>query len=413
MGKKISQLNELEEIANDDEFIVYDKSSGEAKKVSRTNLGGFGLVGPQGDKGDKGDKGDTGATGAQGPQGVKGDTGDTGPQGPQGDKGDTGDTGPQGPQGEQGAQGVQGIQGEQGAQGVQGPQGEQGPQGDPGDMTNPMSAGGDLIYGGASGAPTRLPNGDSGQVLKSNGGTDAPSWEDASGGDGWNPTSESVAYSSVSGGVSTVTVSSTLAALLQKGAKFKCTNDGSTKHFYVKSVSGTTVELVGEVDMANSSITNVYYSYADCPLGFKRGEDWFKAKGHVETNISNLTDNTYVKVDLDSDDYDPNSDMDVVTNNRYDVPITGKFNVAAKARFQNLVANKRYTIAIYKNGALAISNFLSCSYSGSYWDAYIATVLDLEKGDYLELYVRSNSGDNTVDVEGSVQTYLEAIFQGL
>jgi hypothetical protein len=43
-------------------------------------------------------------------------------------------------------------------------------------MTNPMTTGGDLIYGGASGTPTRLANGSAGQVLQSNGTTLAPTW---------------------------------------------------------------------------------------------------------------------------------------------------------------------------------------------------------------------------------------------
>jgi hypothetical protein len=51
-----------------------------------------------------------------------------------------------------------------------------------GKMTNPMTTGGDIIYGGTSGVPTRLPNGTAGQVLQSNGTTLAPSWVAASGG---------------------------------------------------------------------------------------------------------------------------------------------------------------------------------------------------------------------------------------
>jgi len=43
-------------------------------------------------------------------------------------------------------------------------------------MANPMTTGGDVIYGGASGAPTRLANGSIGQVLTSAGGTSAPTW---------------------------------------------------------------------------------------------------------------------------------------------------------------------------------------------------------------------------------------------
>jgi hypothetical protein len=45
-----------------------------------------------------------------------------------------------------------------------------------GSFTNPMTTGGDLIVGGASGAPNRLANGTVGQILTSAGGTSAPSW---------------------------------------------------------------------------------------------------------------------------------------------------------------------------------------------------------------------------------------------
>lgn len=44
------------------------------------------------------------------------------------------------------------------------------------DALSPMTTGGDLIYGGASGTGTRLANGTLGQILTSNGGTAAPSW---------------------------------------------------------------------------------------------------------------------------------------------------------------------------------------------------------------------------------------------
>lgn len=46
----------------------------------------------------------------------------------------------------------------------------------PSGLTNPMTSGGDLIYGGAAGAPTRLANGSLGYVLTSAGSTAAPTW---------------------------------------------------------------------------------------------------------------------------------------------------------------------------------------------------------------------------------------------
>ena len=45
-----------------------------------------------------------------------------------------------------------------------------------GTLSNPMTTGGDLIYGGASGTPTRLANGSANYVLISSGGTSAPTW---------------------------------------------------------------------------------------------------------------------------------------------------------------------------------------------------------------------------------------------
>lgn len=46
------------------------------------------------------------------------------------------------------------------------------------DALSPMTTGGDLIYGGASGTGTRLANGSAGQILSSAGGTSAPAWSD-------------------------------------------------------------------------------------------------------------------------------------------------------------------------------------------------------------------------------------------
>jgi hypothetical protein len=43
-------------------------------------------------------------------------------------------------------------------------------------LTNPMTTKGDVIYGGTSGAPTRLAAGTAGQVLQTNGTRSAPSW---------------------------------------------------------------------------------------------------------------------------------------------------------------------------------------------------------------------------------------------
>lgn len=55
-------------------------------------------------------------------------------------------------------------------------------------LTNPMTTGGDIIYGGASGVVTRLANGSASQVLQSAGGTDAPTWGLELEVNSWTPT---------------------------------------------------------------------------------------------------------------------------------------------------------------------------------------------------------------------------------
>jgi hypothetical protein len=53
-------------------------------------------------------------------------------------------------------------------------------------MNNPMTTAGDAIYGGASGAPTRLAIGTAGQVLTVNAGATAPEWATGGGGSATN-----------------------------------------------------------------------------------------------------------------------------------------------------------------------------------------------------------------------------------
>jgi hypothetical protein len=48
-------------------------------------------------------------------------------------------------------------------------------------IANPMTTAGDVIYGGASGVPTRLPVGTALQVLRTNAGATAPEWATAGG----------------------------------------------------------------------------------------------------------------------------------------------------------------------------------------------------------------------------------------
>lgn len=66
-----------------------------------------------------------------------------------------------------------------------------------GTLSNPMTTGGDLIYGGSSGTPTRLANGSSGQFLESQGTTLAPIWATITATASYNIKSKTSTYTAI------------------------------------------------------------------------------------------------------------------------------------------------------------------------------------------------------------------------
>lgn len=95
---------------------------------------------------------------------------------------------------------------------------------------SPMTTGGDIIYGGASGAATRLPNGSSGQVLTSGGGTAAPSWTPANSG-----TVSSVTFT----GDGTVLSSTPSSAVTTTGTLTAALNTQTARTFLSGPLSGS------------------------------------------------------------------------------------------------------------------------------------------------------------------------------
>lgn len=139
---------------------------------------------------------------------------------------------------------------------------------------------------------------------------------------GWTPAGETWTYASAT----TFTVSGDQTDKYTKGAKLKLTNS-TTKYFYVVSSSysspNTTVTVTGESDLASGSITSPYYSYADVPQGFKRGEDWYKALVSLNSNQS-VTSSVTTTVAFDTEEYDVNGNM---SSGIYTVPISGYYEV--------------------------------------------------------------------------------------
>lgn len=140
-------------------------------------------------------------------------------------------------------------------------------------MPNPMTTQGDIIYGGASGAPTRLAKGTASQVLAMNSGATAPEWvtATAASSDGWTAANETWTYASDS----TITVPTGAASRYQKGDRLKFTQT-TVKYAVVVTVADTLLTIAVNTDytVANAAITANYYSHQANPVGYPQFFNW-------------------------------------------------------------------------------------------------------------------------------------------
>lgn len=115
-------------------------------------------------------------------------------------------------------------------------------------MTNPMTTGGDIIYGGASGTPTRLANGSSGNALVSGGGTAAPSWSALTLS---NSASVTGTLSAANGGTG---VANNSAATLTRSGNHALTITTSNTTSITLPTSGTMATLAGSESLTNKKL---------------------------------------------------------------------------------------------------------------------------------------------------------------
>lgn len=133
--------------------------------------------------------------------------------------------------------------------------------------------------------------------------------------------------------------------------------------------------------------------------------------------VWNTDANLYAKVTavadgdltLSSDAFPNGNENGKVYASRFTPKTAGYYQVNGMLQFANIIANKTYVAAIYKNGSVVSSNYSqsgSATYGGQ--SVPVSDLIYLNgTTDYLELYSFINTGVATVDVyNGSPYTYL-------
>ena len=125
------------------------------------------------------------------------------------------------------------------------------------------------------------------------------------------------------------------------------------------------------------------------------------------TNQS-ITTATYTKIQLDTEEFDTNSNFDSTTNYRFTPTVAGYYLISGCVYF-NIAPTTLLSssLHIFKNGSsLKFVNLDSNSTYGHYGSTVTSIVFLNGTTDYIELYVYQNSGSSYSLNGGSNTTYL-------
>jgi len=119
-------------------------------------------------------------------------------------------------------------------------------------------------------------------------------------------------------------------------------------------------------------------------------------RAYLSANQTGInTNNSYVKINLNTTNYDTNSAFST-TNNRYVCGISGfyQFNGTIIVAGTN-VLNNSYSAALYKNGTISSAGALFPAANGVSLGVTVVDTISLNAGDYVELYL-FGAGNNSV-----------------
>ena len=226
-------------------------------------------------------------------------------------------------------------------------------------LTNPMTSAGDIIYGGTSGIPTRLPKGSDGQVLKLASGL--PSWANESGGS--SGTSLWTAIVGTRASNTSFTVGSDITAFATKGLMIKWTESNVVRCAMVTSSTysspNTTVNIVGDT-MTSIDANSLKYTFMPVQkyewriagtigaTGTNVAQIYYVREtmrvigGEISTNVAGTTNSTTVNI-VNSNGtvtlISPTLDTTVANNTTVTAPATSGLSLAINDKLtENITA---------------------------------------------------------------------------
>jgi hypothetical protein len=134
------------------------------------------------------------------------------------------------------------------------------------------------------------------------------------------------------------------------------------------------------------------------------------ARTWLKTNQTGIVTSAWTKVAFDTTTFDYLDDVDKV-NNRFVAPVTGYYRLSYSPTWLNstVVANKRYTSWVQINGSITTPTTGSNIHSAliDYLSSPGSCIVYMKAGDYVELFVKSESGQNSSLQGGETATFMD------
>lgn len=125
-----------------------------------------------------------------------------------------------------------------------------------------------------------------------------------------------------------------------------------------------------------------------------------------QSSAQTLSNATWTKIQLQTEEFDTASAFDATTNYRYMPTVAGYYQVQGLITFAGNASNIYTTASIYKNGTAFKSNQTYGAYASG--PIIVALVYLNGSTDYVELYGYQASGGNLNTTIGQANTYFQA-----
>jgi hypothetical protein len=191
------------------------------------------------------------------------------------------------------------------------------------------------------------------------------------------------------------------------GVKLRWKQGGGWKYSTVASSSAasgtTTVVVAGGDTVANSAISDNYYSYALTPQGVPVASSVIAARAYHNTTQTS-TENSWVSLALNSERLDTDTIHDTATNNsRLTCKTAGIYQISGNASWANggSTAGIR-ALRILLNGTTVIGETLITASAAQDYTLNVSTVYELAVNDYVQLQVYcDNTGVGSLTINAS------------